>query len=1051
MTIPRQRMFESDTEPATDVIGHRVLVGIQAINISRLSTHPIPVVARGLVTVAGQGPKDSNGAGKSSLIAAISLLHGDEQWRWNSGAAGAAKLLFSAEGAAQDGTFGDAEFGYIIGVFADPKASTTADLEASAVTVWLRINPKAPFIDLRWEKRLFVPSGVSEKERVNQVNDLWGQMRRRGNRQDVHGNRLRDVLYGGHVRCVSFLSTTVRASHTPNLLAQDLNTLEPERIFDAIAALTSLDHELEQQRRYRAMHHERSEEARKAVEDFTRWSAEAARNEERIAKRDQARDLLARARDAWKARSAVAVSQAYHLIEGYREDIRNLTRSYQERHENIDQLKAERASLEDDAALTAEHETAKARQDAADAEFTRLSTERAQLTRELDDLQKRSIELRGRACFADGRDLETADAELHTACRKVDQALTGMGVPEQERLNAQEALTRAEAGVPIAFTALEALHSAGVHAAPLLDIVSMRPDQRQSWEPRLHLYRDAIVVDQIDRAVDAVGALPGTTLIASGKASQTGEDLPHSSDDRLQLSGFFMNLATWTTTAEAGIDRTTGVVIIAGFPQRTTGRAIRIANARTRYEEAVKKCEEAQNRLNTARRNKTAAERRRDGAAAATDLPYVIRQIEQKNDNAVRIQAALEAQSNEKHDAQQAYIKLSSTVQNRQTKRKDLQSRIDTLQREQNDNVSQRKKRQEEINQVGISDLMWTFGSMDPEDAEHYLADLDDEDQKTWGLSDWDQELTQLLQTMFHKCFPHGTAAEEIPTSILREQAPDEWTVKTGTARRSRNQPDDSKEVFHHLIGAFSAHLDDFKAEDVFQQRQISTQRTEKEKTIATARQGADEAAASDAAHRATVVEGVKTTLTQVAKHFDELDKAYGGYGADLEFVEPDAPSEPDQPWRWAVTPRWRRDHGRPLASYRQTANTAQLDEKAVKLVCAAAAAGATKRPLLLVLDELGRNLGKQHRSEVVALFERIGVDRDITVVGALQDDMERFAIDASNEFIKLRRNSDSQPYNDPPVIIGHDTTRDRITLLSEWMSTGHAPAARTAAEEHHR
>lgn len=78
-----------------DVVGERVLVGVQVVNISRLSTHPIPMIGQGLVTVAGQGPKDSNGAGKSSLIAAVSLLHADEQWRLASGATGAAELLFT--------------------------------------------------------------------------------------------------------------------------------------------------------------------------------------------------------------------------------------------------------------------------------------------------------------------------------------------------------------------------------------------------------------------------------------------------------------------------------------------------------------------------------------------------------------------------------------------------------------------------------------------------------------------------------------------------------------------------------------------------------------------------------------------------------------------------------------------------------------------------------------------------------------------------------------------------------------------------------------------
>jgi len=42
-----------------DIVGSRVLVGTQMVDISRLSTHPVPVISQGLITVAGQGPKDS--------------------------------------------------------------------------------------------------------------------------------------------------------------------------------------------------------------------------------------------------------------------------------------------------------------------------------------------------------------------------------------------------------------------------------------------------------------------------------------------------------------------------------------------------------------------------------------------------------------------------------------------------------------------------------------------------------------------------------------------------------------------------------------------------------------------------------------------------------------------------------------------------------------------------------------------------------------------------------------------------------------------------------
>src|SRR5262249_46551359 len=110
---------------------------------------------------------------------------------------------------------------------------------------------------------------------------------------------------------------------------------------------------------------------------------------------------------------------------------------------------------------------------------------------------------------------------------------------------------------------------------------------------------------------------------------------------------------------------------------------------------------------------------------------------------------------------------------------------------------------------------------------------------------------------------------------------------------------------------------------------------------------------------------------------------------------------------------------------------------------CAAALAGTGERPLLLVLDELGRNLGAAHRRDAVALFENIGRDRAISVVGALQDDMERYAIGASSLYIKLRRTSDTIPYNQAPVVIGNDTNHERVQMLAEWM-TSYRPQPQT-------
>jgi hypothetical protein len=90
---------------------------------------------------------------------------------------------------------------------------------------------------------------------------------------------------------------------------------------------------------------------------------------------------------------------------------------------------------------------------------------------------------------------------------------------------------------------------------------------------------------------------------------------------------------------------------------------------------------------------------------------------------------------------------------------------------------------------------------------------------------------------------------------------------------------------------------------------------------------------------------------------------------------------------------------------------------------------------LCLVLDELGRNLGKEHRKEAVALFRQIGETHGITVIGALQDDMEPYAIDACGQYVKLRRSSDTMAYNEPPVVVGYDEHADRVRTLTKWIS----------------
>ncbi|HEY3733931.1 MAG TPA: chromosome partitioning protein ParA, partial [Streptosporangiaceae bacterium] len=498
-----------------DIVGARVLVGTQMVDISRLSTHPVPVISQGLITVAGQGPKDSNGAGKSSFIAGLSLLHADDQWKLASGAAGAADLLFTAELAAQETRYSNADHGYIIGVFADPAATTLADLAASALTVWLRINRKAPYIDLRWQQGLYLPNGSTEPDRVAQVDPMWQALPLSNGRTDFHASRLSGVLFGGHARCVSFLSTSVRSSPTPNLLAQPLNDLSPARIFDAIANLTGLDRELEQEQALRGKEHAHRVEVRSAERDLETWEAEITVVEAGIAQRRGARDHLGAARTAWHSRCA------RHLIDGLeraiqiRAEIGELDDQAERLGEELTAVSSQIAAISDDRELARRLAGAKKHRDELAERDRALDTEHQVTARELGDLAGRHRELAEAARGADGRSAETAGPELAAAREELELSLGAHGAAEAAERHARDLLDAAESGQDLAVAQLRLLDKAGVPAAALLDVIGLSPAQRAEWEPRLALYGEAAVVHraQRDTARDVLADLPGSTLI----------------------------------------------------------------------------------------------------------------------------------------------------------------------------------------------------------------------------------------------------------------------------------------------------------------------------------------------------------------------------------------------------------------------------------------------------------------------------------------------------------------------------------------------------------
>jgi hypothetical protein len=439
------------------IVGHRVLVGVQMVDISRLSTHPVPLISQGLITVAGQGPTDSNGAGKSSFIAGLSLLHADDQWKLASGAAGAAELLFTAELAAQETRYSNADHGYLIGVFADPAHQAPGDLAGSGLSVWLRINRKAPYIDLRWHDGLYLPYGASEADRVARVDEMWRALPPSNGRTDFHASRIRDVLFGGRARCVSFLSTSVRSSATPNLLAQPLNELSPGRIFDAIANLTGLDRELEAEAVLRSKEHGHRVDVEEAERDLETWEQEVAVVEAGITARRAAREQLGEAQAAWHSRCARHFTDGLQRADEIRAALTELDHDAKRLAEDLSAVGMSMAALSDDAEFDRRFAEAKRHRDELVAKDKNTDTAHQVAASQIETLSAQQRDLAGRARAADGRSLETARQELAQARAAAEQAAGDRGAARAAEARARALLEAAESGQDLAAAQLAAL------------------------------------------------------------------------------------------------------------------------------------------------------------------------------------------------------------------------------------------------------------------------------------------------------------------------------------------------------------------------------------------------------------------------------------------------------------------------------------------------------------------------------------------------------------------------------------------------------------------
>lgn len=220
-----------------------------------------------------------------------------------------------------------------------------------------------------------------------------------------------------------------QGGHQPALPAAQRDL--PERVFEAIAALTGLDAELEQEREARRDEHARRVRAAQAGDRLAEFEAESKALLTTFDRRDQARIRLADALRCWRGRQARRLADAAAKDESLATDLERHRAAGEKAAEAIAMVKAEITTLRED---TLDRQVSQARKElvALQARAAKLDADRAVAENSADELRGQSQGLEETRRFADGRDVPTAERELREVRLRLNEALKALGVADQE-------------------------------------------------------------------------------------------------------------------------------------------------------------------------------------------------------------------------------------------------------------------------------------------------------------------------------------------------------------------------------------------------------------------------------------------------------------------------------------------------------------------------------------------------------------------------------------------------------------------------------------------
>jgi hypothetical protein len=1047
---------------APGIVGNRSLRALQLIRIGRHPSQVMLVPAQGLWVVSGRGPEaGSNGAGKTVLLGALSLLLGDPQWSGGGGIGpSAARLLFDHDRArVTDPRYRSAFHGFIAGVFYHANS-------ADPISVWLLIERhSSPYVQVRWANGVHLAEGASEADRVANADVRWKELRVNGT---LSVTEYAARLYGDMPRCLaSIRARGSEENQDRGLLALGQRSFRPADLARHIITLAGKRHalEAEQEQRLAMQENQQSLEAQKNAYQQQHQREEAELQQ--IAHRKEARRLSGEASDAWGSYLTQLCLLQRHEAQILNDSAETLDSQVAEQKKLIAAKKDELRSLPSGEELLRERGLAKRRKDDAIAAKEGVTREQGENTREITNLEGRVTALEPKARLALGVTVVAAKAGVSAAENALREARNDYDAAQREHDDAKKSLTSLLEGTSgPAGPAVAALRAAGIDTVPLLDLITLPESGRAAWEGRISPYDRTVVISlaDADRTRAILTAHRGTPVITcDGPVASLTKARP---EDSGILGDLLRGLEKRMPEAIDGWieDRDLALGIGGGYDPPLTDRDAAITAAHSNADRLRESLSQQEERHENAKRAATMTGEVLTAATAAAELGPLQVTLDEARRAArgfpARIATARDQEEKAREEFAAADRAYTTAAQRRQAAQDDLTAllhgssvpapggtqgltQLAQAAADARERALRKRDAAESIRQVaGLADLAVTEAALAESGTPLDQATMQDRFHTARRL------LRRAIEEIragvanaepgqdAHDLRPLPTlgsvagAASETQRMRLEKQL-DEFHVwcDTTTAVEDRARP------FDLVERPLRSWLDWNGADDEIREGEILQGRIDQEEKMAAAERKATDTIL-------LLQEAQRMHVHTIEQMFQHTEKALGilldAVNRDRVALRarPTDVNDVSQWLRWEVFPQWQPE-GRKPVEYNNPPNTAELIILHLLLATSALVSATTPRGRMLILDESGNNLDAPNLRRVSQALRQIAEKYGLTMVLACQDLYTSLVSEHSAGVVQLVRASPGDVLNAPPVILQEEDDPMLAQSLHRYLQMG--------------